>query len=34
MDKGKICGLVIAGMIGFLGISPVTTFAAELNKGQ
>ena len=31
MDKGKICGLVIAGMIGFLSISPVTTFAAELD---
>ena len=31
MDKGKICGFIIAGMIGFLSISPVTTFAAELN---
>lgn len=31
MDKGKICGFIITGMIGFLSISPVTTFAAELD---
>jgi uncharacterized protein YlxW (UPF0749 family) len=31
MDKRKLCGLVIAGMIGILSISPVTTFAAETN---
>ena len=31
MDKGKLCGLVITGMIGFLSMSPVTTFAAETN---
>jgi uncharacterized protein YlxW (UPF0749 family) len=31
MDKRKLSGLVIAGMIGFLSISPVTTFAAETN---
>lgn len=31
MNKGKLCSLAIAGMIGFLSISPVTTFAAELD---
>ena len=31
MDKGKICSLAIVGMIGFLSISPITTFAAETN---
>ncbi|QHQ62756.1 DUF2680 domain-containing protein [Anaerocolumna sedimenticola] len=31
MDKGKLCGLALAGMIGFLSISPITTFAAETN---
>ncbi|MGB8450940.1 MAG: DUF2680 domain-containing protein [Anaerocolumna sp.] len=31
MDKGKLCGLGIAGMIGFLSLSPITTFAAETN---
>ncbi|MFU0828404.1 MAG: DUF2680 domain-containing protein [Lachnoclostridium sp.] len=32
MDKGKIRGLVIAGIIGLMSISPITTFAAELDK--
>ncbi len=31
MDKGKLSGLALAGMIGFLSISPITTFAAETN---
>lgn len=31
MDKGKLCGIAIAGMIGVLSINPVTTFAAETN---
>ncbi len=31
MDKRKLCGFAIAGMIGFLSISPITTFAAETN---
>ncbi len=31
MNKGKLCSFAIAGMIGFLSISPVTTFAAETN---
>ncbi|WMJ87665.1 DUF2680 domain-containing protein [Anaerocolumna sp. MB42-C2] len=29
MDKGKLCSFAIAGMIGFLSISPITTYAAE-----
>ncbi len=31
MDKAKLCGFAIAGIIGFVGISPITTFAAETN---
>lgn len=32
MDKGKIKGLVIAGIIGCMCISPITTLAAELDS--
>ncbi len=31
MDKGRLCSLAIAGLIGFLSVSPVTTYAAETN---
>jgi acyl-CoA reductase-like NAD-dependent aldehyde dehydrogenase len=31
MDKGRLCSLAIAALIGFLSISPVTTYAAETN---